>query len=237
MNEEKYLSKINTKSMVDTVVSRLTDAILNNELKPGQKIPTESELTKTFGVGRNTVREAIKTLVAYGILNIHRADGTYVADEFSPRIINPMLYGIILKKNGAYKDLIELRKLIDIGVLILLQNHEITDEEKKNISAKRIDLEQYILSGGNDSDIILEKDIYFHHEIVVCSGNDAVVSTYNTIVNITQDFQRKTIEYIQQTDNLNTLVQNHRSIEESLLHGDANSVYQVLETSYKFWFV
>ena len=237
MVKTKYLSKISTKSMVDTVVSRLTDAILNNELKPGQKIPTESELAKAFGVGRNTVREAIKTLVAYGILTIRRADGTYVSDNFTPRIINPMLYGIILKKNGAYKDLIELRKLIDTGVLLLLQNHGVTEEEKEKISEKRIDLEQYILAGGENSDIILEKDIYFHHEIAACSKNEAVVSTYDILVNITQDFQRKTIEYIQQTDNLKTLIQSHRNIENSLLHGDANSVYQTLETSYKFWFV
>ena len=113
----EYLSPIKAKSMVDSVVSRLTSAIMSGELKPGMKIPTEADLVKAFGVGRNTIREAIRILVAYGILEVRRADGTYVCDGFSPKILDPMLYGIILQKESAHRDLIGLRKLLDNGIL------------------------------------------------------------------------------------------------------------------------
>ena len=63
-----YLAPINNRSMVDIVISRLTDAIINGELKPGDQIPVEPELVRTLGVGRNTVREAVRILVAYGVL-------------------------------------------------------------------------------------------------------------------------------------------------------------------------
>ena len=60
--------KIKNKSVVQTVVDSITKAIIAGELKPGDKIPTELELAESFGVGRNSIREAIKILVYYGIL-------------------------------------------------------------------------------------------------------------------------------------------------------------------------
>lgn len=51
---QKYLKPINTKSVVQQVVDRLTQALINKELLPGDKIPTE-ELASTFGAARNSI--------------------------------------------------------------------------------------------------------------------------------------------------------------------------------------
>ena len=138
----EYLSPIKAKSMVDSVVSRLTSAIMSGELKPGMKIPTEADLVKAFGVGRNTIREAIRILVAYGILEVRRADGTYVCDGFSPKILDPMLYGIILQMESAHRDLIGLRKLLDNGILEELFYKKLSADTWKRLNAIQDDLEQ-----------------------------------------------------------------------------------------------
>ena len=78
------------------VINSLTDAMLNRRLRPGDKIPTETELAETLGVGRNSIREAIKILVYLGVLEIRRAEGTFVCEGFSEGMIDPMIYGIIL---------------------------------------------------------------------------------------------------------------------------------------------
>ena len=57
--------------------------MLNRELRPGDKIPTEAELAESMGVGRNSIREAIKILVYLGVLEIRRAEGTFVCEGFS----------------------------------------------------------------------------------------------------------------------------------------------------------
>ena len=75
--------KIKNKSVVQTVVDSITKAIIAGDLKPGDKIPTEMELAESFGVGRNSIREAIKILVYYGVLEIRRAEGTFVCDGFN----------------------------------------------------------------------------------------------------------------------------------------------------------
>ena len=86
--------KIKNKSVVQTVVDSITKAIIAGELKPGDKIPTELELAESFGVGRNSIREAIKILVYYGILEIRRAEGTFVCNGFNKIMIDPMVYGV-----------------------------------------------------------------------------------------------------------------------------------------------
>ena len=83
MSGEGMFKKIKNKSVVQTVVDSITKAIINGELRPGDKIPTEMELADSFGVGRNSIREAIKILVYYGILEIRRAEGTFVCNGFN----------------------------------------------------------------------------------------------------------------------------------------------------------
>ena len=118
MQAETFLKEIGGKSVVEQIVENITNAIINGELKPGDKIPTENELCASMGVGRNSVREAIKILVAYGVLVIKRAEGTFVKQDYDKKMLFPVLYGIILQKDSA-KQLIEMRKIIDVGILQL----------------------------------------------------------------------------------------------------------------------
>ncbi len=56
----------------------LLNYILNEPVQIGEKIPNEFDLAEKFGVGRSTVREAVKALVSKGILEARRGAGTYV---------------------------------------------------------------------------------------------------------------------------------------------------------------
>lgn len=135
--EMTYLKKVTTQSVVQRVIDSLTDAMINRHLRPGDKIPTESELAESLGVGRNSIREAIKILVYLGVLEIRRAEGTFVCEGFSESMIDPMIYGIILDKEESYENLMELRELIEAGVMRLaMQKANAEDleilKEKKN---------------------------------------------------------------------------------------------------------
>lgn len=65
-SEVSYLKKINCESVVQQVIRCLTEAMVNKELRPGDKLPTELELAESMGVGRNSVREALKILTYLG---------------------------------------------------------------------------------------------------------------------------------------------------------------------------
>ena len=115
--EKTYLKPIKSKSVVQQVIDRVTEAIVNHRIHPGDKIPTEQELAESFGVSRNSVREAIKILVSYGVLEIRRPEGTFVCQGFSESMIDPLLYGIILSDTESMESLKELREWIDVGII------------------------------------------------------------------------------------------------------------------------
>ena len=61
-------------SLSDDIVEQLTGLIARDVLKPGERIPSEKQLCQQFGVGRTSVREALKSLSVIGILESHAGD-------------------------------------------------------------------------------------------------------------------------------------------------------------------
>lgn len=81
---EYTLKPIGQQPVVWNVIDQLTQAMTMGKLRPGDKIPTETELSESLQVSRNSVREAVKILVAYGILEIRRAEGTFIRQRSFP---------------------------------------------------------------------------------------------------------------------------------------------------------
>ena len=149
MQTISYLKKVSSESVVQQVINALTDAMINRELRPGDKIPTEAEMAENMGVGRNSIREAIKILVYLGVLEIRRAEGTFVCEGFSESMIDPMIYGIILDKEDSYENLMELREMIEVGVLQLAMA-KVQEEELKSLKEKLGHMKTAIEAGSEN---------------------------------------------------------------------------------------
>ena len=117
--EVSYLKNLKSESVVQKVINCLTDAMVTKQLKPGDKIPPEPELAAALGVARTSVREATKILTYLGVLESKRAEGTFVTSGFKESMIDPMVYGIILNQDDDFKSLIELREMMEVGMLRL----------------------------------------------------------------------------------------------------------------------
>lgn len=176
-----YLKKINRSSVVQRVIDRLTEAMLSGELKPGDKIPTEMELSEQLGVARNSIREAIKILVYIGVLEIKRADGTFVCNGFSESLIDPMIYGIILNQQNE-QDLNELRAMVETGVMRLAVEKS-SEEEISQLYKKMLALKDAIFAEAPDVEHIFEADNAFH-DCITEMGHNAMVSKINAITRV-----------------------------------------------------
>ena len=86
--------KMNRKPLGARIEDELMKYILQEPVEPGQKIPNEFELAERFGVGRSTIREAVKGLVSRGILEVRRGSGTYVINTNSIEV-DPLGFGKI----------------------------------------------------------------------------------------------------------------------------------------------
>ena len=105
---------IHQPSVVEQIIETFKEYILRGELRPGQRLPSELELTQQLGVGRSAVREAMKVLEALGVVNIRQGDGTYIADKPSPKLLNPLMFAIMLEAGMAI-EFYELRLSTQIG--------------------------------------------------------------------------------------------------------------------------
>lgn len=104
----ELLTTLSRNNISTIVIKRITDAIVEGRLKPGDKIPTEQEFAQQLGVGRNVIREAIKVLEAFGVVEIRRSEGTFVSKGYNQNILNPLLYGLILTSRTK-EDLLAFR--------------------------------------------------------------------------------------------------------------------------------
>ncbi len=81
------------RTLAEEVVGNLTDSIQQGQIKPGDKLPTESEIMATLGVSRTVVREALSRLQASGLVETRHGIGTFVlarpVETHSPFRIDP----------------------------------------------------------------------------------------------------------------------------------------------------
>ena len=77
------IDKMAKKPLGARIEDELMRYILQEPVEPGQKIPNEFELAEKFGVGRSTIREAVKGLVSRGILEVRTGSGTYLINTSS----------------------------------------------------------------------------------------------------------------------------------------------------------
>ena len=116
MNEKFTKLKIQDRETVPSkIVDAIVDLIINKELQPGDKLPSENEWMEIFGVGRNSIREAIKMLSSLGIVEIRKGQGTFVAKKVSSNMFNPLLFAMVLDQPLSIH-LVELRIMIEKGV-------------------------------------------------------------------------------------------------------------------------
>jgi DNA-binding FadR family transcriptional regulator len=222
------------KSAVDIVVDRITSEIISGELEPGDRLLTEPELSAKYGVGRNSVREAIKQLQGFGVLYIKRADGTFVAEKYNEPMLDPMLYGLILRKSD-WNDFVQLRAVIEIGTLeVALQNpdvvavvprlHELIDE-----------LDAEMRKDDPNEDRILEMDLEFHSAIARTIHNPQIDTVTSYIVRMTVPSRRDTVKKWLEKDEIDKFLNLHRQIADVIEKRDTERITQAVTEHYILW--
>ena len=202
-----FFKPVKDMTVVEQVIDRLTNAMINKEIRPGDKLPPEMELASIFGVGRNSIREAIKVLTSYGVLETRRPEGTFVTRGFSDRMINPLLYGIILNQSDSIDSLKELREMIDFGILQLAAT-KATDEDIKLLSERLDTLKRRLKTGKTDK--IFEADDNFHEAISLAAHNPLAAQIARMVRKLTSDIRRKTLRNMVKLKKMNEMEQAHQ---------------------------
>lgn len=202
--------KMNKKLLGSQVEDELMNYILQEHMGVGKKIPNEHDLGEKFGVGRSTVREAVKALVSKGVLEVRRGDGTYVINT-SPIQNDPLGLSRYEDKYKLAIELLEVRLMIEPEIAALAALYA-TEQEKIRIRELCHEVEQLYQSGVNH----LKRDVEFHEYIAGCSRN-RVVETLIPIVNTAVI----TFGNLTQRKLMEETIKTHRMIAESIGVGDS----------------
>jgi len=165
---------IDRKSLSEVVADRLGEQIKSGEYRLDQKLPIESELMKQFGVGRSSIREAIRTLENSGIVRVQQGIGTFVASQNA--MSEPLAKRL---QTAGSAELREVRDLLEIKIVEKAAMNR-TDADIKSISAF-LEKRNKAADHNNLQDW-LDADINFHMAIADASKNVILTELYKSFV-------------------------------------------------------
>ncbi|UMG94922.1 FadR/GntR family transcriptional regulator [Nocardioides sp. TF02-7] len=162
--------------MIDQAAARFQEEIGSGRWPVGERIPTEAQLVAQFGVGRNTVREALQSLVHAGLLSREQGRGTFV-------ISTSGLTGSLARElaGGSRRDYLELRLALDstAASLAAVRRSESDVEQLRELRDRRA------ASGSTgDADLKASTDLALHRAIVAATHNPLYLQLYSSMIDV-----------------------------------------------------
>lgn len=223
--------RIRSESVVQQIIDAFSEEIINGELRPGDKVPTEMELAEKFGVGRNSVREAVKILVYMGVLEIRRAEGTFVCEGFQESMIDPMVFGIILDNAEDGDNLMELREIMEAGVIRLAMRNA-SEKEFNDLDRELRLLREEISMGKDNIDNAFQADNRFHNKISEMGHNPLLTKLEDIVRVLTYAMRYQSVKHMIESGRGDELYQAHARLFEILKDRTTENLNEAVRKSY-----
>jgi DNA-binding FadR family transcriptional regulator len=205
---------IKRQNLAEEVATLLKQKIASGEYVEGQKLPSEPELMQLFGVGRSTVREAVRILANTGIVRVQQGAGTFV--ECHPVIAEP-LSKRLQRENG--EDINEVRQLLELKIAEKAALFRSEEDIKKMQHFLRLRKEA---ASSNDTPKCIESDINFHISIAEASHNDILADLYKTFATeIKKSFQESFVN----TESFLETQSKHEALLQSIINKDPQKAW------------
>jgi len=203
------LSNIKSELLAEQTQEQIYQYILKTPIPVGTKLPNEFKLGELFGVGRSTIREAVKLLVSRGVLEVRRGSGTYVVST-TPADLDPLGLRHVEDKAALALDLVNVRLMLEPGIAEMAALYA-KEEDVRRLRELCEVVEEKIRTGGD----YIEEDIAFHCCVARCSGNKVVeqlVPIIDTAVMMFVNITHKKLA--------DETISTHRAIVEAIGEGD-----------------
>ncbi len=163
------IAPVDTSSLVDKVELAIIDYLIEKNLKPGDMIPKEMELSKSLGVSRTVVRESLNRLKTLGLIESVKHKGTVIrSPDLLTFLKKSMIPGILTR--GTLLDIFEFRLALEIGMadLVFMRKKPGDIDELYDIVSKEPVSTNSVLFDA-------DHEIKFHGKLYEISGNTTVM--------------------------------------------------------------
>jgi GntR family transcriptional repressor for pyruvate dehydrogenase complex len=180
LSDKQTYEPIARRKTYELVADQLIAQISSRTLSPGDVLPPERELVEAYGVGRSSVREALRMLESRGLIS-SRGNGAFTVAEWR-NPLNQSLGLLIAAAEGDLHDLFEVRRILEGGAAALAAARR-TEEHLAALHAAVADMEENLGDEGR----YIDADVSFHLTVAEATGNRVALHLMHAIRNQLQD--------------------------------------------------
>ncbi|MGH3382906.1 MAG: FadR/GntR family transcriptional regulator [Actinoallomurus sp.] len=196
------------------VADRLLETITSHTLLPGDPFPVEREIAAAYGVGRSTVREALRILESQGLI-MATSGGSFAVAEAAQPLQRSLRLVMALDAAPGYADLFELRRIVDCAAA------ELAAERRRPADLDLMEGAIAEMVGAlehGDASSFIDADVSFHIAIAEATGNTLVTHTLDAIRDLLRD---ALLEIFRIPGSAARAIDEHRAILNAIRAGDA----------------
>lgn len=221
----KPITKSNRK--FEDVLLQIRDEIVLKNLKPGDKLMPEREMSEALQVSRTSVREALRILEFFDIIQSKPGEGTTIR---KPNIANLLanFYPFFLMPTTINIELLEARKVLEGGIAVLAASRRTTQDIEKMQEA----LKGFL---SDDLDILIQSDLDFHHAMSQAAGNKTLSDILFVVSDVfSKNLQSNRLHLFKIPGAKEMLYIQHESVVQAIVAGDGEKAKAALEQSLDF---
>ena len=172
---------VENTSLPEAVAMQMMAMIADGRLKPGDHLPTELALMALFGVGRSTVREAVKSLSMAGLVETRRRSGTFVSETYAGFLGDRLKWGLVFSAQDL-QHIVEVRRALEVQTAALAAERA-TPVQRDNLARLYAELVH-----AQDPDTATECDTAFHVQIAEASQNPLLLKLVLSTRSLIRDY-------------------------------------------------
>ena len=191
--------------LAEQAAEQISQLIIDRQLTNGEKLPNEFELAEQLNVGRGTVREAVKLLVARNVLEIRRGRGTFVAHQTGV-VHDPLGFAYMPDQLRLAHELLDIRLNVEPWVA--------------SLAAQQATAEDVVIHAGENH---LRRDEALHVRIARCTQNRVVCKLLPVITYSVQLFGKLNDQRIYQET-----IETHRQVVDAIAAHDSDAAREYM---------
>ena len=200
-------------AVTDEAIIRIKEMLLSGELKAGDRLPPEKELSERLGLSRSSLREAVKALDLIRVLDVRRGDGTYVTSLEPNLLTEAIAFVVDLHQDSSVLELFEVRRILEPASAGLAAARMSPDQLEA--------LRQSIAAAHDETSVedLVAHDLEFHGLIAAAAGNTYLCSLLEGLSSST--VRARVWRGITQDRAVSRTLSEHHAIADALARGDA----------------
>jgi len=172
----------------EQVAEQIRKLISSGALKPGDLLPPERELAAKLGVGRSSIRDAVRTLEVMGILEPRQGHGTVVRDLSADALVVPLSL-VLTRKRELVHELLDVRRMIEPALAARAAKNATPEE----IAQMRGILERHEakLRRGEQA---IDEDSDFHYALALAARNSVVLRVLDVLMDLLRESRSRSLQ-------------------------------------------